>query len=66
MNMGKCTVPNIDFYKIQNPYRNCCDVTGVIYAWDQDKFKKVGEKFQAITWGKNNLRDVDTNIFFIK
>ena len=65
LNYSHSSKYRVDFYKIQNPYRNWCNVTYNI-CMDEDKFKNVQEKFPAITCRKNNLRDIDTSMFFIK
>ena len=55
----------VDFYKIQNPYRNQCNVICSICMGSR-QIQKHARKVSSYNMGKNNLRDIDTSIFFYK
>ena len=65
LNYSHSSKYRVDFYKIQNPYRNLCDVTHNICMGSR-QIQKHTRNISSYNMGKNNLRDIDTSIFFIR
>ena len=62
LNYSHSSKYRVDFYKIQNPYTNWCDVTHNICMGSR-QIQKHARKVSSYNMGKNNLRDIDTSIF---
>ena len=65
LNYSQSSKYRADFYKIQNLYRNWCDVTHNVCMGSR-QIQKHARKGSSYNMGKNNLRDIDISIFFIK
>ena len=62
LNYSHSSKYRVDFYKIQNPHRNWCDV---YICMGSRQIQKCARKVSSYNMGKNNLRDIDTSIFFL-
>ena len=64
LNYSHSSKYRVDFYKIQNPYRNWCDVTCNICMGSR-QIQNHARKVSSYNMGKNNLRNIHISIFLL-